>query len=112
MRIEHQVAQAPLDFQGNPFASYANFKRGQTGYGGRGQGLNARTSQGNFNRDGGREGRGKGGNKIICQIRGRAGHVAVKCYHRFNTTFQGNQGNNQSTNFSENQFVNSNGYQQ
>ena len=98
MRIEHQVAQATLDFSGNPSANYANFKRGQPG--GRGQGLNARTGQGNFNRGGGRGGRGRGGNKIICQICGRAGHVAAKCYHRFDITFQGNQGNSRSANFS------------
>ena len=94
------IKLATLDFQG------------ETCYGGIGQCLNARTSQENFNRDGGRGGRGKGGNKIICQICGRAGHVTVKCYHQFDITFQGNQGNNQSTNFSENQSVNSNGYQQ
>ena len=71
MRIEHQVAQAILDFQGNTSANYANFKRGQTslGNGGRGKGFNGRTGQGNSNRGGrgGRgRGRGRGGSKVIC----------------------------------------------
>ena len=33
MKIEHQVTQANLDFQGNPFANYAHFRRGQTNSG-------------------------------------------------------------------------------
>ena len=90
MRIENQVAQVTLDLQGNPFANYANFKRGQNlGNGGRGQDFNSKGGQGNSNR-GGRGSRGRGENKVICQICGHAGHVATKCYHRFDITFQGN----------------------
>ena len=42
-------------------------------------------------------GRGRGGNKTICQICGRTGHATIKCYHRFDLSFQGTQqstGNN------------------
>ena len=38
MRIEHQVTQATLDFQGNPSVHYANFKIGQTSSENRGRG--------------------------------------------------------------------------
>ncbi|PON34229.1 Zinc finger, CCHC-type [Parasponia andersonii] len=41
-------------------------------------------------------GAGRGGrenfnhqNKPICQVCGKAGHVAVKCYHRFDLSYQG-----------------------
>ena len=30
------------------------------------------------------------GNRPVCQLCGRNGHVALKCYHRFDLSFQGN----------------------
>lgn len=56
-------------------------------------------NRGGFNN----RGRGKGGgrnggwnnsSRPICQICGKPGHVAAKCYHRFDQTFQGTQNNN------------------
>ncbi|PON45986.1 Zinc finger, CCHC-type [Parasponia andersonii] len=33
--------------------------------------------------------RGGRGNKPVCQVCGKAGHIALKCYHRFDLSFQG-----------------------
>lgn len=39
---------------------------------------------------GGRSGGRTGENHLICQLCGRPGHVVMKCYHRFDVTFHGN----------------------
>lgn len=31
--------------------------------------------------------------RVICQVCGKVGHVALKCYHRFDITFLGNNWN-------------------
>ena len=114
MRIESQIAQTALDVQGNPSANYVNYRRGSNlgnGSGqnyGRGQGFHGRNNQGQGSNRGGRAGRGRGGAKVICQICSRTGHVAAKCYHCFDITFQGNS---QSANFSGGGSNGSNGYQ-
>lgn len=48
------------------------YPRGSANYGGRGRGM-----------------RGGRGNKPACQVCGKAGHIALKCYHRFDLSFQG-----------------------
>ena len=91
MRLQHQVTQVTSEFHGNPSANYANFRKpyNNSGSGGR--------AQSSFNGRGGQNGRargrGRGGNKVISQICGCAGHPASKCYHRFYIAFQGNPHN-------------------
>ena len=67
-----------------------------------GRGSFSGTNRGGNNYRGGR-GRGRGrqpwnNNRTFCQICGRPGHVAYKCYNRFDATFQGPSANNNSSN--------------
>ena len=55
-----------------------NHGRGQGGPRGRG-----RTGFGRGNGNGGY------GNRPVCQLCGKAGHVALKCYYRFDIRFNG-----------------------
>ncbi|PON91412.1 Zinc finger, CCHC-type, partial [Trema orientale] len=82
MRLEHLLSTTSVDLS-SPSAhlTSANFKkngcpsqypRGPTNYRGRGRGM-----------------RGGRGNKPVCQVCGKAGHIALKCYHRFDLSFQG-----------------------
>lgn len=52
----------------------------------------AGTSPGNFGR-GGRQGSNR---NMVCQLCGRTGHVALKCFKRFDVHFTGNETNNGS----------------
>lgn len=47
-----------------------------------------------------RRGIGKYANKpkVICQLCGKAGHMALQCYHRFDITFLGHRETNESNN--------------
>ncbi|POO03852.1 Zinc finger, CCHC-type [Trema orientale] len=50
---------------------------------------------------GGRRGRGDT-NRPICQLCGRQGHIALRCYHRFDISFQGAQASSQSPSLNTN----------
>uniref|UniRef100_A0A803NGE1 Retrovirus-related Pol polyprotein from transposon TNT 1-94 n=1 Tax=Cannabis sativa TaxID=3483 RepID=A0A803NGE1_CANSA len=60
---------------------------------------NTSSTRGSFSNRGSRGGyrggrsynsnRGGRGNRPVCQLCGRAGHIATKCYHRFDITFTG-----------------------
>ena len=88
IRIEHQVTQATSEIHGNLSVNYVNFRRGQAGPGNGGRGQQLYNGKGGQNNGRGHGGRGRGGNKIICQICGRTGHAAVKCYRTFILLFR------------------------
>lgn len=80
-------------------ANVANFKR--TGYNGGSQNY----GRGGYNNQRGRgrnsygrgTGQGRGGNRPACQLCGRVGHVALKCYHKFYISFNGSPNGDNET---------------
>lgn len=91
MRLEQFTSASSINAH-NVQANVSNFKRG--GYNGGNQGQHSRgsnNSRGRGNRNGyGRGDGGRNGTRPICQLCGRAGHVALKCYQRFDISFHGN----------------------
>jgi hypothetical protein len=72
--------------QGHGSGSSANMAtRGGRGNFGRGRGGRG----GGCGRGGRNGGRGDGGDKIACQLCGRDGHTVLRCYKRFDTSYQG-----------------------
>ncbi|KAM6546385.1 hypothetical protein CsatB_027121 [Cannabis sativa] len=95
MRIEQQHSIAALDLQ-NLTANYAFALK---------KASSSSTPSNNTNRgrgsSNGARGRGgcsnpnnRGGNRPICQVFGRAGHISLKCFHRFDLSYQGEPSNN------------------
>ena len=81
--LAFQVQQS--DYGGNNSGGYKgrgrggnNQNRGRSGYSSRGRGFNQHQSNGS-----------NSGERPICQICGRVGHSAVKCYNRFDNNYQG-----------------------
>lgn len=89
MRLEHLNIAVSNDLIG-PSANYATNNRKN------GSNANQHFNHGGNNNQGSFRGRGRGGrgNKPICQVCGKAGHIAVKCYHRFDMSFQGGETRN------------------
>ena len=86
MRLEQLISASTIEAH-NAQVNVASFKRngnngGNHNFYSRGQGNQSGYGRGNGN--------GCGGNKPICQLYGRAGHVALKCYHSFDISFSGN----------------------
>ncbi|KAM6545283.1 hypothetical protein CsatB_026019 [Cannabis sativa] len=76
---------AALDMQ-NPTANYAAAnKKGPSAQGS----TNNNRGRGSVRGRGGRNSSNRGGNCPICQVCGRMGHTALKCYHRFDLSYQG-----------------------
>ena len=86
MRLESQNASTTIDlsrstanFVQNQFSPPSNFRsyipnsRGRSSVGGRGYHHSGSV------------------NKLLCQICGKAGHIALKCFHRFDMNFQNSQ---------------------
>lgn len=95
MRIEQQHTTAALDLH-NPTANYAAAaKKGPSSTPSTGYNNNNRGRGTNRGR-GGRNSNNRGGNRPICQVCGRSGHTALKCYHRFDLSFQGEGNSNNS----------------
>ena len=62
---------------------------GGGGGGGRGGPNGGNRGRGGFGRGGG--GRGAGKPKPICQLCGKIGHMVVKCWKRFDTSYSGEE---------------------
>ena len=95
MRIEQLNSVSKIEVN-SAQANVANFRRGTNYRGngghqnmynhGRGQSGSKGRGRIGFGRGNGNGGRG---NRPVCQLYGRAGHVALKCYYRFNISFNG-----------------------
>ena len=91
MRLEQLTSVSAIKAH-NAQVNVANFKR--IGYNGGNQTHHGRGY--NNQRGRGRTGYGRGNgngrrvNRPICQLCGRTGHTAPKCYHRFDISFNGN----------------------
>lgn len=99
MRIEAQNTHFNSDPLNDLMENVAFRRGGQSNHNNKNS--NQNFSNGNGNSDnGGRRGRGRGGrnsgrgNRPLCQVCGKLGHVVVKCFHRFDMSFQGQQQNN------------------
>ncbi|XP_060960899.1 uncharacterized protein LOC133031422 [Cannabis sativa] len=95
MRIEQQHSIAALDLQ-NLTANYAfALKKASSSST---PSNNTNRGRGSSNGARGRGGRSnpnnRGGNRPICQVFGRAGHISLKCFHRFDLSYQGEPSNN------------------
>ncbi|RVW91105.1 hypothetical protein CK203_039900 [Vitis vinifera] len=57
-------------------------------------------------------GRNQSKNKLICQVYRKPGHIALKCYHRFDLSYQGQEvaANANSTNTSSTTYTNPQAY--
>lgn len=101
MRIELQSSTISTEM---PILHYANaaFRRPFPDSHGSYSGAHGRGAFYSHSRGRGRGGRrsfGRG-NKLVCQLCGRSGHSAVKCYHRFDISFNGVDSNSKHRNFS------------
>ena len=90
MNQETRIQQATPDIV--PVANIVEKEGRKTEYNGGGRGSHNGNARGGFNARG--RGRGRGRNswtnsRTFCQICGRPGHVAYKCYNRFDANFQG-----------------------
>ena len=91
MRLEQLTSASPIKAHNAQFNT-TSFKRtsnngGNQNYYGHEQSNQRVKGWGGYGRG---NGSGHGGNRPICQLCGRAGHVALKCYHRFDINFNGN----------------------
>ena len=89
MRLEHLNTAVSNDLIG-PSANYATNNRKN------GSNASQHFNHGGNNNQGSFRGRGSGGrgNKPVCQVCGKAGHIAIKCYHRFDLSFQDGETSN------------------
>uniref|UniRef100_A0A803PBD2 Retrotransposon Copia-like N-terminal domain-containing protein n=1 Tax=Cannabis sativa TaxID=3483 RepID=A0A803PBD2_CANSA len=93
MRIDQQTSIAALDLH-NPTANYAVANKKNTSSA-QNNGTNSR-GHGSTTGQGGRNYNNRCANCFIFQVCGRVGHKAIKCYHRFNLSYQG-ENNSTST---------------
>lgn len=107
MRLEQLTSSVSIDLN-NPSANLAAHLRRALNIwpppGFTSQSPNSFSGRAPFNPRGRGRGRGRGGrgdgNRPVCQLCGRIGHITIKCYHRFDISFQGNQSSQTQAAFS------------
>uniref|UniRef100_A0A803Q8Y1 CCHC-type domain-containing protein n=1 Tax=Cannabis sativa TaxID=3483 RepID=A0A803Q8Y1_CANSA len=91
LRLHQHTTETLSNVQAN-LANMSTSNNNGGGYNGRGQRFNNRGGRGYSSNRGGR------GNRPICQLCGKAGHTAQKCYHRFDITYTGPTSSSNSSN--------------